>query len=140
MKKILLSFAAILMLGGCVSQTQADEKMAKGCEAGIKSLLGSATIKEVKSINYSTEENIEGPHRRVSLETVTKDGWLETDKTYSCLFGQQWGLFKSKHLALLVQIKFPDGRIVGKKDGTLVGEIADFLNLTKTVDIAMGQN
>lgn len=139
MKKILLSCSALLLLSGCVSQDQADAKMASGCEAGIKSLIAPITIKEVKNRNFSSEENIEGLHRRVTFETVTKDGWLETTKNYSCLFAQQWGLFKSSHMAILVQVQLPDGKIIGKKDNQIVGEMADFLNLTKNVDAAMNQ-
>lgn len=137
MKKTLLSVAALLALAGCVSQDQADEKMARGCKAGIDSLLGSANIETVKSTNYSFENNLEGQHRRITLETVMKDGWLELDQSYSCLFAQQWGFFKSSHAAVLVQVKFPDGRVVGKKDGVIVGELQDFVNLSNTVEKAM---
>lgn len=137
MKKILLSASALLLLAGCVSQDQADDKMARGCRAGIDSLLGSEKIDQVKSINHSFESNLEGQHRRVTLNTRTKDGWLELDKSFSCLFAQQWGLFKSSHAALLVQVKFPDGRIVGKEDGLIIGELQDFMKLSDTVQAAM---
>jgi hypothetical protein len=137
MKKFLLSATALLLLSGCVSQDQADEKMEKGCRAGVDALLGSAQIMQVKSTNYSFENNLEGQHRRITLETTIKDGWLEKDETYSCLFAQQWGLFKSSHAAVLVQVKFPDGKIVGKQDGLLVGELSDFVKLSDTVQDAM---
>lgn len=139
MKKIILSTASLLLLTGCVSQEQVDAKITRGCEAGVNSLLGSAKILKVNTKNYSFEENSEGQHRRVTLETVTKDGWLEVNKTYSCLFAQQWGFFKTSHAAILVQIKMPDGKIIGKKGSVIQGSIDDFMKLTDTVQEAMGQ-
>lgn len=139
MKKIILSLSAIALLSGCVSQDAADEKMAKGCQTGVNALLESGQSITVKSTNYSFEDNLEGKHRRVTLETVLKDGWLELDKTYSCLFAQQWGMFKSSHAAVLVQVRFPDGTIIGKKDGMIMGELSDFVKLSDTVQEAMQQ-
>ncbi len=140
MKKYLIAATALstLALAGCVSQDQADAKMAKGCAAGVATLIAPKEIKEVKSQNYSFEENAEGQHRRVTLNMVEKDGWMEVDKEYSCLFAQQWGFFKSSHRALLVQVKIDDA-VYGKKDGTILGGFDDFLKLTETVDGAMAQ-
>lgn len=137
MKKFILATSALLLLSGCVSQDQADAKLAIGCEAGVDSLLGTAKIKEIKTKTYAFEENENGQHRRVTLNAVTKDGWMETNKTYSCLFAQQWGLFKSSHVGMLVQIKFPDGKIVGEDNGKIVGDTEDFIKLSDTVQHAM---
>lgn len=137
MKKILLSAVATLTLAGCVSQDQADEKMARGCQAGVESQLGNAQIENIKSTNYSFESNVEGQHRRVTFDARTKDGWVELDQTFSCLFAQQWGFFKSSHAAVLMQVKMPDGRVIGKQDGILVGDIGDFARLSESVNAAM---
>lgn len=138
MKKIALIAISTLALTACVTQQQADEKMAKGCEAGVTALINPKEIKEVKTKNYS-DEVVEGePHRRVTLGVVEKDGWVELDKEYSCLFAQDWGVFKSSHKALLVQTKIDDS-IYGKVDGQITGSIDDFVKLTETVDAAMGQ-
>jgi hypothetical protein len=137
MKKLYLSVAAALLLSGCVSQDQADQKMERGCHAGIESLIAPATLEQVKSVNFSLENNLEGQHRRVTIDAVTKDGWLELDKTYSCLFAQQWGIFKSSHAAVLVQIRLDEGKVIGKQDGLIVGEMSDFIKLSDTVQEAM---
>lgn len=137
MKKLILAAAASLTLAGCVSQDQADEKMARGCRAGVESLLGNAKIDTITSTNFSLETDIEGQHRRVTLNARTKDGWVELDQSFSCLFAQQWGFFKSSHAAILMQVQMPDGRVVGKKDGMLVGDIGDFTKLTESVNAAM---
>ena len=67
-----------------------------------------------------------------------KDGWVELDKSYTCLFMQQWGLMNSSHQALLVQVII-DEEIYGNKDGKIEGDFNDFLELTRVVDAAMGQ-
>lgn len=138
MKKFALITVASLALAACVTQPQADEKMAKGCEAGVKSLIAPKEIKEVKSKNVSDETTNEGLHRRVTLNVVEKDGWMEVDKQYSCLFAQDWGMFKSSHRALLVQTKIDDS-LYGKVDGVITGSMEDFIKLTEHVDEAMGQ-
>lgn len=130
----LLTFA----LTGCLSQDQADIKMSKGCEAGINALISPVQIGEIKSQNYSNEQVNGGLHRRVTIEAIEKDGWLELDKKYSCLFMQKWGIFNSSHKALLAQITIED-ETIGNIDGHVVGGFDDFLKITRVVDQAMGQ-
>lgn len=127
-----------LSLSACVKQEDADIKMAKGCEAGINALLADQNkqIKEIKVQRYANEEAEGGLHRRITIEAIEKDGWLELEKQYSCLFMQEWGFFKSSHNALLVQIQMGD-EIYGKKDGKILGNLQDFLNLTGVVERAM---
>lgn len=137
-KLIALCAFAALGLSACVTQDQADVKMVKGCAAGVGSLIAPREIQEIKAQRYANEQVEGGLHRRITLEAIERDGWVELDKEYSCLFMQQWGLFKSSHEALLVQVKFDD-KIVGKKDGVLTGDFDDFLALTRVVDAAMGQ-
>lgn len=138
MKKFILVAVSSLALSACVSQDQADIKMAKGCSAGVEALIKPKSIKEVKAQRYANEQVEGGLHRRVTLEVVESDGWLELDKEYSCLFMQQWGFFKSSHMALLVQVKIDDS-LYGKKDGMITGSYEDFMELTRVVDSAMGQ-
>lgn len=136
--RFIIIILATLTLSGCVSQDQADVKMAKGCEAGINALLKDQgkEISEIKTKRFAQEQAEGGLHRRVTLEGIEKDGWLELDKKYSCLFAQQWGLFKSSHKALVVQIQIDD-ELYGKKDGVIQGSLEDFLKITKSVDAAM---
>ncbi len=138
--RYLLVVLLSLLLMGCVNQNQADVKMAKGCAAGVNALLEESgkVISEIKVQRYADEQAEGGLHRRITLEGVEKEGWLELDKSYSCLFMQEWGLFKSSHHALMVQVKIED-RIYGKKDGTILGSFDDLINITRAVDAAMGQ-
>ncbi len=140
--RFLIIILCSLSLTACVSQDQMDVKMSKGCAAGVNTLLdergNDKKIKEIKTTNYSNEQAEGGLHRRVTFEAIEEDGWLELDKTYSCLFMQEWGIFKSSHKALLVQVKIDD-QLYGKKDGTILGGFEDFLKLTRAVDDAMAQ-
>lgn len=138
MKKYALIAVSALTLSGCVSQEQADQKMVKGCEAGVGSLIQPKEIKEVKASTIADEVTSEGLHRRITLTVTEKDGWLELDKQYSCLFAQEWGMFKSSHRALLVQTKI-DSSVYGKVDGVINGSLEDFMKLSDTVEQAMGQ-
>ncbi len=140
MKKILILILP-LFLTACISQSQADVKMAKGCESGVNAILtdNNRQIQEIKVTRYADEDFDGGKHRRITFEAIEKDGWLELDKEYSCLFMQQWGIFNSSHRAMLVQVKM-DEEIIGKdSDGKIQGELQNFLNLTNSVSATMGQ-
>lgn len=138
--RLLTIILLCLTLTACVSEDQADTKMAKGCEAGINSLLKDQgkEIITIKAKRYADEQTEGGLHRRITFMAVEKDGWLELDKSYTCLFAQEWGLFKSSHQAILVQIEV-DEVLYGKKNGIIQGSLEDFLRLTKAVDSAMEQ-
>lgn len=129
----------VLFLSACVEQSVADEKMARGCSAGINSLLQGRQIINVKKTTPVTEDfQGEGLHRRITLDVLEKDGWMELDKQYSCVFLEEWGFFRSSHRALLMQVNI-DGQIYGKNDGKIVGDWDDFLAISRTVDAAMAQ-
>ena len=140
MKILNLAFLSMLTicLSGCVNQQQADAKMGKGCEAGLAAMMGNKQILTVKATNYSDEQTEGSLYRRVTIDLVEKDGWAELDKKYSCLFAQEWGPLKSTHTALLEQIVMDD-KIIGKKDGVILGNINEFMNLVSKVDTAMTQ-
>ena len=138
MVKFLTILLACFFVSGCVTQDEMDVKMAKGCAAGVNALLEdeSKEILEIKSKRYANEDTEGGLHRRITIEAIEKDGWVELDKEYSCLFMQEWGMFKSSHRALLVQVEIND-TLYGKKNGSIVGSFEDFLRLTKVIDSAM---
>jgi hypothetical protein len=129
-----------LLLVGCVTQDQADVKMANGCIAGVNALISSngKKIDTIKAQRYANETSSDGAFRRVTIEAVEKDGWLELDKQYSCLFEQQWGPFKMSHSALLMQVSIDD-EIIGKKDSKILGSIEDFSKLSAAVADALRQ-
>ena len=132
--KLVLAVFLSLLLTGCISQNQADVKMGKGCAAGIDALIKDEgkQVATIKVERYASETNSDGQLRRVTIEAIEKDGWLELDKEYSCLFEEQWGPFKISHNAMLVQVNIDD-RTIGRKDGKIVGNFEDFQRLSAAV-------
>ena len=140
MKKFVVLIAGIstLALSACVTQEQADAKMAKGCEAAIGAMIQPRTIKTVKSTTAEDEKTMGSVYRRVHVTYIENDDFAEMDKQGSCLYSQQWGLFKGTHAALLEQVMYND-ILIGKKDGNIEGDMNAFLKLNEKVDAAMGQ-
>lgn len=136
--RIFLISLLSLSLFACGNQNQADVKLAKGCEAGVNALIADngKVIHEIKSKRFANEDTEGKTHRLVTLEAVEKEGWLELDKEYECLFEQQWGLFGLFHTALMVRITI-DEETIGKKDGVLIGGLDDFMDLSSVVERAM---
>lgn len=136
---ILLALVPVLMLNACVDQATADEKMAKGCVAAVNALLDDSKVIDVSETLSVTEDfQGEGLHRRITMTVVEKDGWLELENKYSCVFLEQWGPLRMSHGAILVQVDV-NGDIYGKNNGSIVGDWDDFLAITRVVDAAMGQ-
>ncbi|MEM6780644.1 MAG: hypothetical protein AAF569_02150 [Pseudomonadota bacterium] len=129
----------IVLLGACVDQTTVDEKMAKGCVAGVNALLNDTQVIDVSGKTAVTEDfQGEGLHRRITMKVIEKDGWLELENEYSCVFLEQWGPFRADHKAMIMQVKINDD-VYGKQDGKIVGDWDDFVALSRVVDAAMGQ-
>lgn len=134
----LFAFTAIVLsLSGCVTREQADANLAKGCMAAVNALItGGYQVTQVKSTeaNNSSEE---GPDvRSVTIKTSTKDGWIEEDRDYRCLFEESFGLFNMNHTASIYQVKV-NGQVYGKMGRELVGSVDDFVKLTDAVRKAM---
>ena len=142
MKKFsLYSFFVLtaLALAGCVSQDQADEKMAKGCKAAVEVAIAPATVADILSTTYAFEDNKDGKNfRRVTLKTFEKDGWIEREKEYNCLYSEQWGIAKTSHVATLEHLSYDDV-VLGKKGGDVVGGLNNFMNMVNASQNAMNQ-
>lgn len=140
MKKYILALAgvSVLALAGCVTQEQADAKMAKGCEGAIGAMLSPRTIKTVKGFTGADDTSEGSIHRRITLTYVENDDFAEAEKKGECMFSQQWGMMKSTHAAMLEQIVVND-QILGKKGGVIQGSMDDFIKLTNGATTAMGQ-
>lgn len=141
MKHIALTAALLVSaaaLGGCVEQKDADVKMTKGCEAAVTAMIAPNTIKEIKGTTAEAEKTMGSVYRRIKITYTENEDFAEMDKEGTCLFSEQWGMFKGSHAALLEQVTYHD-TIIGKKDGNIQGDMNDFLKLTEAVDTAMGQ-
>lgn len=134
--QILAAFMALPLLTGCVNREQADEKLVKGCAAGIAALLPEGrTMGEIKSTKLT--ESPEGANfRHVTLSAIEKDGWLENEVEYECTFEENFGFLNSNYTGSIYQIKFDD-QVYGKSGGEILGSAEDFVKLTDAIRKAM---
>jgi hypothetical protein len=133
-----LTMISAFALTACVSQEQADAKMGKGCQSAVEAMISPKTLVSVKSIKFSNDQTEGSLYRHVTVQALEKDGWIEMDKEYECLFAQQWGFLKSSHTALLERMTYGDVTL-GKVNGKIMGSLDDFMKLTTSAETAMGQ-
>ena len=140
MKKFVFLFASLsaLALSGCVSQEQADAKMANGCSAAMTAQLGTDVVKDAKMTGSGATVLPNGEYRKIEMTYIDDSSFDQTPKQANCLFSEQWGPAKTSHTALLEQMTVND-TLYGKKDGVVQGALEDFLKLTDAASQAMGQ-
>jgi hypothetical protein len=140
MKKIALVMTGIsvLALTGCVTQEQADVKMAEGCKGAVGAMIAPRTVKEMTTHTAEDDTSEGSIHRRIKITYIENDDFADTPKNGECLFSQQWGMFKSTHAALLEQLIVND-QLIGKKNGVIQGSMDEFIKLTNGASTAMGQ-
>jgi hypothetical protein len=137
--KLILASACLLLVTACSSRDEADRKMARGCEAGIRVLLAKENsdrqLDRVTSRNFSSDGKI----RVITMAggTKHKEYGYDTDETFSCRFTEEYSVGFIGWRASLQQIKIGE-TIFGKDNaGTLQGDLQDYINLTGEVDDAM---
>lgn len=139
MKKssVFIVLSALALLTGCVSRQQADERLARGCAAGVEAFLADTyKIKEIKDKIFSKSEEEGNGFRDVTLKYVESDGWADVDKEARCTFAEEFGLFGMTHTANIYQVSV-NGQVYGKKGGEIIGGYDEILKLTEKVDRAM---
>lgn len=138
-KTLLLLGVSALVLSGCVTREQADERIAKGCAAGVELFLAEGfKIKEIKEKLYNDSAEFGKGYRKVILKAVESDGWLDVDKQYECVFAEDFGLLNTGHRATIYQLKVND-QVYGNENGQIKGDFKDHLKLTETVEQAMNR-
>ncbi len=140
MKKFALAVSAFsaLTLTACVSQEQADAKMIEGCKGALTVMMQPKTIKEVQKTSAEDTHTEGSIYREVKITYVENEDFAGFPKEASCLFAQDWGLFKASHTAVLNRLTIGD-QVIGKKDGKIIGSMDDFMKLTDGAETAMGQ-
>ncbi len=137
MRHFVYRSAALLLCGlaltGCVSREQADAKLAKACEAGIRALLpeGETDIGTVTGSTFTA--SVEGQDmRHVSLKIEHQDGWIEEGTVYECTFQESFGPFKNNFTASLYNLKVGENSY-GKFGHEILGDAQDFMKLTEAI-------
>lgn len=133
-----LCFAALL-LSGCVSREQADAKLAKACEAGIRATLPDyQTFEEVLEVKAS--DSSIGPNmRQIRIKGKLEDGWLGIEENFTCVFDESFGFLGSSHTAAIYQLRLP-GKVIGQAGPDITGSAQDFIKLTDAVSEALYNN
>lgn len=137
MKKIAFLLLTFSLLSACGNDREThDQKLARGCQAGIKSILAQdkydRQIDTVRNKKFSTEAD----GRKVTLDVVTKNklyGYPK-DETFDCTFNEVSNMlgYKAEVVGINVGENF-----FGKKDGQIVGDMNDFVALTTAVEDGM---
>lgn len=138
MKKLMLAVCATLLVTGCSSREEADQKIARGCEAGVKVLLDKQEYdRQIASIKNKTFSS-ETLGRKVTLDTVVKNkGYgYEADESFSCTFSEEYSFGFIAYKASLMQIKIGDTTF-GLEGGQVLGDMEDYMKLTGAVEAAM---
>ena len=133
---LLILILCAMTLGGCVSREQADEKLAKGCAAGIAALLPEGeTLGNITDKKFTISPD--GPNmRHVDLTIKRQDGWLEEDTAYGCTFEESFGFMNQNYTASLYQLRMGD-QVYGKAGNEILGDAQVFIKLTDAIRAAM---
>ncbi len=141
MKKFsfLLLAASLPLLTGCIDRAQADAKLAKGCEAGVNTMLENGDqIGKVVKTEFTPATEGQGM-RHVALTATIKDDWSEQEQTYECVFEEDFGPMNMTHTAAIYQVKVGD-KVIGKSGNEIMGDAQDFLKLNEAIRQAMYGN
>lgn len=135
--KSVLVLGAVAALSGCVSREQADEKLAKACQAGISVLLpDDQTIDKIAHSEFSPAT--EGTtFRHVTIYATLNNDWLEEEHKYQCVFDESFGIFHTSYTAAIEKLAPGDGRVFGQAGGQILGDANDWLKITNATREAM---
>lgn len=125
-----------LSLGGCVNRQQADDKLAKGCAAGVNSLLPEGQVLGEIQAKTSTPSPEGADYRHVTIKVKQGDGWLEGDGLYECTFEEDFGFLNTGYTASIYQLKIGD-KVYGKAGNDILGTADDFIKLTDAIRKSM---
>ncbi len=137
MKKYLFCLLSVSLLSACGDgRGEKDKILARGCQAGIKSLMAQdkydRQIDKVHSRKFS--DTPDGRKIVLKVTTKNKEFGYPKDESFNCIFAETSNILGWK--ADLQQINIGED-IYGRKDGKILGEMQEFLDLTDAVNKAM---
>lgn len=140
-KFIISALCATVLLAGCSSREEADKKIAKGCQAGVASLLAmdkyDRQLDRVKHVTYAKDDL----GRKVTLETAIKNkayGYAG-DETFSCIFSEEYSFGFIAYKATLERLTIGTDVYGRDEKGEIQGELNDYMRLTDAVQKAMDE-
>lgn len=135
---IFLALSSLLLVTACSSREEADAKLRKGCEYGVRTLLEKPNYdRQIGSVKSASFENVDAG-RRIVLDTVVKNKeyGYENDETFSCIFSETYSFGFIAWNANLEQIKVGDD-VFGRENGQIKGDLQDFMKVTDEIERAM---
>lgn len=130
---ILSLLSVTILLSGCVGREQADANLQKGCEAAVKLHIPTGfTLKEIKSVSFSTPSDTTDGNRKVNMNVIESDGWYDGDKVYSCNFLEEFGFLNMTHKVEIYQVNV-GGQIYGKQGGNIMGGVNEWQKIMDAV-------
>ncbi|MBI4031473.1 MAG: hypothetical protein HY370_07320 [Proteobacteria bacterium] len=119
-----------------MSREQADEKLARACEAGVNLFLpeGQEVDRIVKK--EFTPSPIGPDFRHVTLTAFVKGDWLEQEHKYECDFQESFGFMGGGYTASIERLD-AEGTVIGRAGGAILGDAQDFIKLTEAIRKAL---
>lgn len=138
MKKLFALVCVTALLTGCSSREEADAKLARGCEAGVKVLLNKPEYDRQISRIASKTFTDDSMGRKVSLVTKVKNKsyGYEADETFNCVFAEEYSFGFIAWKANLMQLKIGENTY-GLEGGQVMGDMSDYMSLTAAIEAAM---
>jgi hypothetical protein len=131
---ILLGFST-LALQGCIDRDQADKKIAEACAAGVASQLPEGwTVEETKMSGFAETDKGGAGSREVKITLSVKDGFAVSDKSYACIFFEEFGPLKLSYTATIYQLAMDDGTLIGQEGLTQQGTLEQVEKLNQAVE------
>lgn len=134
MKKLIIALTVALLVSGCSSREEADTKLGKGCEAGVKALLGEQRYdRQLDKVKKKTFE-VDDLGRKIIIEAVTKNKeyGYETDEVFTCVFSETYSFGFIAWNANLESITIGE-EIFGRENGQIKGDLDQFMRVTDAI-------
>lgn len=139
MLSCLILCLCLFIMTGCVSREQADAKLTRACEAGIKATLPEHQTFEEILDSQARDSSIGSNMRQIKIKGKLEDGWLGIEENFTCIFEESFGLLGNSHTAAIYQLRLP-GKAIGQAGSDITGSAQEFIRLTDAVSEALYNN
>lgn len=141
MKKLAVAILMTTMLTACTSRDQVDQRLARGCEAGVKAVFEDERfdrqITAIKGKEFSPS-TIGNAYRQVTLKASTKNKQYgyENDEDFVCIFNENYGFGYMMYKATLHQLKIGT-ETFGSDGAQILGSMEDHMKIVGAVEAAI---
>lgn len=136
--KALLAFISVLSLAACGSREEADIKLARGCEAAVKTLLATPNYdREFSKISSKAFDTVD-TKRVITIQSVVKNKEYgnEMDEAFVCKFDESYSPGFIAWKASLINVKIGE-EYFGSEGGQIFGSAEDQMNVMAAVEAAL---